>query len=1064
MARKLCSLILVSFMVSVVFATVSVRAAETVAVRAWAHDSFGRIVFDTKQPVAHSAKIANGKLIIEFARPMAASFVPVFQRLGAYVAGVTREADGKRILLQLKGDFQLRSFVDEGKPVFDLLKAGAGKAASAKKVRVRAGEHSTYTRLVFDWPSQTAYRIEEKGATATIRFQDKAIFDLERLKKDPPKHMRSFKVQAQGSETQFLLVHTAQTKLRHFRDGPRIVVDLLPVSAKRAGKATKSKLKKVAAPTPTASAALKPVRLKPAPPVQLTKLPTAETLIPVRVERNGNAVSLVFDWDRPAGAAAFVRAGYIWVVFDRFRNFVLDDVLAKEKRIFKNVEHVPTQKGTVIRMGPVPGLYPTLRRGGNAWAVDIRPQVTPPLAEIPVQTLSNDEDGLELLFRSDSAEEVIRVQDPEVGDELFVVPVAVANAGVEFSREYVDFALLASAQGIVLEPHKDLLNVESTMRGVRVFGPKTLRISSPDKLENMQSVSEALLSSVRIFDFEAWRGLPDETFIETEQRLRHVLAMAGTKRLDDARMDLARFYFANEMLPETLSILSLLKETTPKIVEDMNFRAIRGAALFQKENYDEAKEDLFHESLDGDAEIAIWRAAMAASEADWAQAARGFDGSETFLGRYPHSLQVRLDFLSAEAAYRIGNLDHAEALLRGLGVLGLNAAELGYGEYLEGRVRLARQDVDGAIVLWDRAANGEDRESRARAAFDRTSLKLKQGEIDTDEAIEQFESLRFAWRGGEFEFNLLYKLGKLYLEEKKYQRGLATLKQIITYFDGDARKRNIAKEMSDVFTVLYLGGEAEKMPLVKALALYNAFRELTPIGENGDRMIEILADRLVGADLLERAVSLLNYQVEYRLSGKEKARVATRLALVQLLNHNPEGALKAIRETGTQPVSKDLARQRLHLTVRGLTEVGKADQALKLLADDTSYEAHLLRIDIYQRTQAWSKAAEVFPLLLGDIAPAAALEDRDLKLILSWAVALSLGGDMAELKALHTRFGKRIATSSYANMFRVISPEGESTSEDFLELANQIANVDNFQAFMTSYRQQLKEKGLSALN
>ncbi len=270
--------------------------------------------------------------------------------------------------------------------------------------------------------------------------------------------------------------------------------------------------------------------------------------------------------------------------------------------------------------------------------------------------------------------------------------------------------------------------------------------------------------------------------------------------------------------------------------------------------------------------------------------------------------------------------------------------------------------------------------------------------------------------------------------------------------------------MTKVFTALYLEGDAEKMPLVEVLAIYNAFRELTPVGEDGDRIIEILADRLVGADLLDRAAKLLEYQVEYRLSGMEKARVATRLALVKLLNRDAEGALETLRETSMYPVSEELSRQRLHLTVRGLTEIGKADQALALLNEDASHEADLLRVDIYQRTKNWSKAAEIFPRLIGNLGPDTKLEDRDLKLILSWAVALSLSGDMEKLTALHTRFGERMMKSSYGDIFRVISPKGEYTGENFLDLATKIVDIDSFQAFMTSYRQQLKAKGLSALN
>ncbi|MGB1548183.1 MAG: tetratricopeptide repeat protein, partial [Alphaproteobacteria bacterium] len=861
-------------------------------------------------------------------------------------------------------------------------------------------------------------------------------------------------------------VHAPKTWLRHFRDGPRVVIDLLYPATETAGKKTKKAeptsllSKKEPSPAPP-----KPVALTPAvkPPVQLTQVPEAERLVPVRSERHGNTISLVFDWDRPVGASVFARAGYIWVAFDRFRNFSLDAVLAKEKGLLKNLEYVPSREGVVLRAGPLPGLYPTLRRGGNDWVVDIHPEAKPPLAEIPVQTLSNEENGLELLMQVEGAERVIQVQDPEVGDRLFIVPVSGANVGMEFNRQYVDFSLLAAAQGIVLEPKKDLLNVEPTVRGVRVFGGRTLRISRPDD-SAIGSVSDVLLTNARIFDFEGWAGFPGEAYLDTEQRLYRSLAVSDERELNAARMNLTRFYFANEMMTEAQGVLDILAETSPDIEKDLNFRALRGAVAFRNGDYKRAKEELYHASLDGDAEIALWRAALAAKAEDWAKAARGFDGTEAFLEHYPHSLQVELYLLAAEAAYRTGDLERAGKRLRTLQALNLTPAERGNVGYLDGRIHLARRDADRAVAIWDHVAAGEGREARARAAFAAVQLKLKQGDMSREEAIEQLERLRFAWRGDRLEYDLLYQLGDLYLEQKDYQHGLTALKQLITYFEDDEERRKTAQRMTKVFTSLYLEGEAAKMPLVKALAIYNAFRELTPVGKDGDRMIEILADRLVSADLLERAAKLLEYQVEYRLSGAEKVRVATRLALIQLLNRDPEGALKTLRETSKYPVAEDLSRQRLHLTVRGLAEIGKENQALALLDQDASYEADLLRVDIYQRTKDWAKAAEVFPRLLTHVEPGAELADRDLKLILSWAVALSLSGDMEKLTELHKRFEDRMAQSSYGDMFRVISPETEYATDDFLDLATKIADVDGFQAFMTSYRQQLKAKGLSALN
>ena len=59
-------------------------------------------------------------------------------------------------------------------------------------------------------------------------------------------------------------------------------------------------------------------------------------------------------------------------------------------------------------------------------------------------------------------------------------------------------------------------------------------------------------------------------------------------------------------------------------------------------------------------------------------------------------------------------------------------------------------------------------------------------------------------------------------------------------------------------------------------------------------------------------------------------------------------------------------------------------------------------------------------------------------------MALSLSGDMEKLTALHTRFGERMMKSSYGDIFRVISPEGEYTGENFLDLATKSADIDSF--------------------
>src|SRR6202044_2188695 len=96
---------------------------------------------------------------------------------------------------------------------------------------------------------------------------------------------------------------------------------------------------------------------------------------------------------------------------------------------------------------------------------------------------------------------------------------------------------------------------------------------------------------------------------------------------------------------------------------------------------------------------------------------------------------------------------------------------------------------------------------------------------------------------------------------------------------------------------LFLAGKGASLSAIDALALFYDFRELTPIGRRGDEMIRRLADRLVAVDLLDQAADLLQYQVDNRLEGAAKAQVATRLAVVYLMDHKADRALAALRST-----------------------------------------------------------------------------------------------------------------------------------------------------------------------
>ncbi|MHC4984397.1 MAG: hypothetical protein ACYTF6_14670 [Planctomycetota bacterium] len=103
----------------------------------------------------------------------------------------------------------------------------AASAQSEPTVRVRVGEHGGFDRIVFDWSSRVAYRVESKGGLATVIFERPARLDLSGYRDNPPPFFRSVKTRSEGTGIAVDVEIPQGTKLRHFMSGNSVVLDVL---------------------------------------------------------------------------------------------------------------------------------------------------------------------------------------------------------------------------------------------------------------------------------------------------------------------------------------------------------------------------------------------------------------------------------------------------------------------------------------------------------------------------------------------------------------------------------------------------------------------------------------------------------------------------------------------------------------------------------------------------------------------------------------------------------------------------------------------------------------------
>ncbi len=1142
-----------------VLASGSIARAEPVLVRAAAHDGFGRIVFNWPAPVVFSAISEGGLLVVNFDRPIESSYAGVVRGLKAFIRDATPGADGRSVMFTLRGPFDIRSFDMGAAVVVDIVKAagpatesGGGDQAAATQIQqpagapsggprvgVRTGLHEGYTRVVFDWPERVKYGLARNGGKAVLSFDRPARINLAPLQGRPPKFIAGASLENTEDGVAVTLRVPEMSRIRDFRSGPKVVIDVMAPSPERVAEKAKPETapspevktdppvtaEPATKPEPTAQPVGKPVPLSPAklaaptpltPPgvaadkpgaalargdvvapgtskvrdntgvldekdeatlallagvkiVDPTAGPAGQSVVGTDQQGGGDSVGIRIDWDEPVAAAVFRRVGYLWVVFDKATQIDIEGLRAAAGNIVRSIEQVPNDRATLLRLTTLAGINPSLKRDGLSWILEFRQQQLQPASVIDITPQPHSPIGARLFISVTEPGDGIVLTDPAVGDNLIVVPVIPLGYGVAVAREYPQARILPSSQGVVLKPKSDDLRVRSLRQGIEVTsgsGVKLSDVPADIAADTKLGGNVAIRSFSRLFDLEKWRQVDVDSFNKIKQGLQRAAAEAPTEGREQARMDLVRYYFANDYGLEALGVLHEVVRDNPAITETAEYRGISGAINTLMRRFEDAHADLDHSALDDNDEGLFWRSVLRAYEGDMAGAAPDLRRMGGIIRSYPKPLKIPLGTLIAEASIELGDIRQSISYLETMRANDPNPAQNSKLDFIEGRLLELSGDFDGAIGRWEAVQAGPHRPSRTRAAVARAELLLKLEQIDHFEAIKELEKLRFAWRGDALEFNLLRRLGEMYLEIGDYRNGLRTLRQAATHFRDYEKAPEVTEEMTNAFSGLYLDNEADNLQPITAIALYDEFKELTPPGQAGDEMIRKLADRLVDVDLLDRAAGLLQAQVEFRLNGLEKARVGTQLALVHILAHEYDLAIAALEQSAMADLPEDLARQRRHLEARALMGLEQTDAALALLNDDKSHDAELLRTEIYWTDKNWGQAAKSLKRLIkeSNAKPNQPIDNRQGEYLLNLAIAMTLSGNEQGIARMRIDYGAAMDETTYRDAFRLIASTQNVGLINYSAIAGKVADVENFKAFMAVYQERIKERKLSAIN
>jgi tetratricopeptide (TPR) repeat protein len=302
-------------------------------------------------------------------------------------------------------------------------------------------------------------------------------------------------------------------------------------------------------------------------------------------------------------------------------------------------------------------------------------------------------------------------------------------------------------------------------------------------------------------------------------------------------------------------------------------------------------------------------------------------------------------------------------------------------------------------------------------------------------------------------------LGHIYLSQGRYREALEALRSAGQRSPDQPASLGVADDLSSAFRALFLGGQADGLQPIQALALFYDFRELTPIGADGDFMVRKMVRRLVDVDLLDQAGDLLKWQVDNRLNGVPKAQVATDLATIELMNQKPEAALDAINSSRTTLLPAALNAQRRIVEARALLALGRSDHALELLQGDKTPEAADVRAEAAWKQRDWAQAGALIEGQLGDRWKRPdALSAEDQGRLMRAGVAYSLAGDDASLARLRTRYAKLAEASGAPEALRIALAGVQENPVSAGDFARAASDAQTFGGWVAATKKRFRDQ------
>lgn len=977
-------------------------------------------------------------------------------------------------------------------------------------VPLRVSERDGYSRLILGWTEKVAYKVDKSKAGSLLvtfdRNADLSFVDIDFSIIDNVASVNILSVSPLS--VSFAIPKTSN--VRDFKIGNRVVFDIYnPKDSAEAVAFKESKNKQASLNNlkPEDKVELKPVfkpeQEKPLPKIEIELVPETMPSLPLKKVKEEKLISKAKPHDKKKlnaavkdenhvvslrsiqsiTVAAFESYGTLAVIVGGGSEHVIPTLNTANKAMFSKFKSFVNNDITAYYMPLPDNLNMKSNGAGLVWDLILGDKVK---EKPPIKAKSSLFDKRSLHSGSvfiplEHVANIVDVEDIITGQNLKVVTVNKVSKNAAIALSYVDFDVLRSPIGLAVRPKVDDLLVSAVDGGIEITRQyKGLSVSSSkDMSEAHMFVERAAKKQAKksrhgkndekvsnnFFRFDEWSmGGADELIRNDNILLAGMKGKTEARRIEDL-LALGKMYLSHGRGAEALGYFNYASSELPELEKSPEFKALRGLSKAMDWKSDSALDDFMYKGLKDYDEIKYWKSYVLADLGDWYQAAEILPDNYKPIYDYPSQIGNRLALSLIEVNLRAGRVNVAEELIafianRKASLLDPQKAAL---KYLQGEAYRQHGELDKTKKIWESLTQDKDDLYRTKARLALAILLKNSDEIKNDEVIDRLERLRYVWRGDELEAQIHYWLGKAYFNKNDFIKGLAIMRDAASVAGDIALGHRITEHMGTVFSDFYLKNDLNDVSPLDAVTLYEQFSELTPIGSKGDRLVQKLAEQMVRADLLGRATKLLRHQVNHRLKGKDKLRVAIRLAAIELIDKNPQKAINALGAASaslrfiSDKAEKEKRMSEIALLkIRAYSQNKQFDKALSLLENvSVNPNVNRLKADIAWKAGYWDEASEALDSVIIDenISMTRPLSEDQLELILNRAVALSLVNDRIALANMRKKYSDLMLQTKKAHQFEVITRKRSSSAlADRETLLSVVSEVDLFKKFLDSYR------------